>query len=361
MRILVLNPILATPEKNVIPEITSIKDTMIHTMCEALHTLGHDVTLAAAADYAPTQKEDYNFEVKFFPSQGPKALAALIPFSWPMWRYVKSNAHRFDMILCSETFGFHTLFAALAAPRKTLIWQELAVLQKKFHRIPAKIWYNIVAPLTMRKCTVVARSEAARKFVGQYLPQVKPYVVEHGMDLDRFVAGLPKKNQFIVVSQLIERKNIGSIIRKFASFVKKYAPEYRLLICGRGPEREKLEELVEELGIKDNVRFMGFRTHDEIGVMMAESRAMLVDTFQDANMITIPEAIVAGTPVITNCVPTTDLIEGHGTGIRRDGWNEEDLLKVARDVSYSEACMKMREKLGSVHQATTLVDSMNTK
>lgn len=358
MRILILNPILATPEQSRIPEIKSIKDTMIHTMCEGFTRLGHEVTLAAAADYAPSNKENYNFDVKFFPTQGPASLAAFIPFSIQMWKFIRKHRHNYDIIIASETFGFHTLFAALSAPRKTIIWQELAVLQKKFHKIPAKIWYNIVARLFMRKCTVVARSFAARKFIAQYLPQVKPYVVEHGMDLDKFVAGLPKKKQFIIVSQLIPRKNIGSIIRIFSNFIKKHDSSYSLLICGRGPEKESLETLANELGIAEHVKFLGFLPHAEIGRLVAESQAMLINTHQDANMVTIPESIAAGTPVITNNVPTTDLIKGHGTGIQRDGWNEDDLLTVASNPSFAEACMQMRQKISNVHQADALIKSL---
>lgn len=358
MRILVLNPILATPENNVIPEIKTIKDSMIHGMCEGMVKLGHDVTLAAAAEYAPANKETYNFNVRFFPSQGPSSLAALIPFSFQLWRYIRRNAKDFDLIIASETFGFHTLFAALSAPHKTIIWQELSALQKKFHKIPAKIWYNVIAPLFMSKCTVVARSYTARKFIKAYLPQVKDRVVEHGMNLEKFVAGVPKKDQFIVLSQLIKRKNIGSIITKFAAFVKKYRSDYKLVICGRGPERENLEQLAKELGVTSNVDFRGFLNHTEIGTLLAESRAMLIDTFQDANMITIPESIVSGTPVITNEVPTTDLIDGHGTGIRRNGWNEDDLYQVATDPSYAEACMRMRSTLSIEHQAEALIKSI---
>ena len=50
MKIIVINPILFTHEKGVIPHVTTIKETMIYDLCLAYHRAGHAVTLIAAAD-----------------------------------------------------------------------------------------------------------------------------------------------------------------------------------------------------------------------------------------------------------------------------------------------------------------------
>ena len=63
MKIIVINPILFTHEKGVIPHVTTIKETMIYDLCLAYHRAGHAVTLIAAADYAPEREETYLFEV----------------------------------------------------------------------------------------------------------------------------------------------------------------------------------------------------------------------------------------------------------------------------------------------------------
>lgn len=65
MKVLILNPILFTADNNVIPQVKSIKDTMIYNMCLGFKRLGHDVTLAAAEEYAPAEKEAYDFEILF--------------------------------------------------------------------------------------------------------------------------------------------------------------------------------------------------------------------------------------------------------------------------------------------------------
>lgn len=50
MRILVLNPIMYTPHKNIIPKVKSIKDTMMYNMCLGFKQNNHEITLAVAEE-----------------------------------------------------------------------------------------------------------------------------------------------------------------------------------------------------------------------------------------------------------------------------------------------------------------------
>ena len=52
MKILILNSILFTAETD-IPQVKTIKDTMIYGVCMGFVRLGHQVTLAAANEYRP--------------------------------------------------------------------------------------------------------------------------------------------------------------------------------------------------------------------------------------------------------------------------------------------------------------------
>lgn len=356
MRILVLNPVMYTPDNHKIPKVKSIKDTLMHTICRGFASLGHDITLAAATPYKPTEPEDYDFEVKFFDTYGGESMNQHLPFSPSMARYVWRTRHDYDMIISSEVFQFHTLWADVAAAKKTLCWHELAGMPRRFHKMPARIWYNVVAPLSgIRRMLTVGRSEAARNFISRYMPYTANQYVEHGVDTLKFPLAKKKKKQFIVVSQLIPRKNIGSIIRKFANFNHQH-PGYKLIVAGRGEEQQKLENLSHELGIADRVEMAGFLSHDKLAPLMAESCAMLIDTLRDLNMVSIPESIVAGTPVITNTVPSTDLVDKEGTGIKRDGWDAEDMWQVITNPSYVQNCLRMRDKLSVRQCAASLTD-----
>jgi 1,2-diacylglycerol 3-alpha-glucosyltransferase len=175
MNILIVNPSLFSAEGDIIPEVKTIKQTMIYAMCLGFIANGHRVTLATAAEFKPVPEEkEYDFEVLFFKS----ALTGLfipnaLPLSFAFYKYLKNNHEKFDLVLCSEVFSIYSLFASLVCPSKTAIWQEMAFYQQRFKKIPSRCWYRIIIPLFMRQITcVIPRSEKARLFIGKYLKNV---------------------------------------------------------------------------------------------------------------------------------------------------------------------------------------------
>lgn len=359
MKILILNPILYTADNNVIPEVKSIKDTMIYNMCLGFRKLGHDVTLAAAADYKPMQQEVYDFDVRWFKTVGHKFCPpSVLPYSTELKSFLKQHSNEYDMVMTSEVFSFWSLMAARICPEKTVIWHELALHPHKFHQIPSKVWYNTVARYLMRNVLVVPRSEDAKRFVCRYMRTVSHQCVEHGIDLSQFKCGVEKKKQFIVVSQLVARKNIDGIIRIFKRFVEKYDAAYKLLIVGRGVMEEELKSLTHQLGLDGKVEFLGFKSHEEMNDYLPYSQAMLINTRQDNNMVSIPESIVSGTPVVTNTVPTnSSMVAKQRLGIVKDGWDEDTLGRLLQITPpLHQNCLQNREMLSSQHQASLLVE-----
>ena len=63
MKILILNSILFTAETD-IPQVKTIKDTMIYGVCMGFVRLGHQVTLAAANEYRPIREEDFHLIIQ---------------------------------------------------------------------------------------------------------------------------------------------------------------------------------------------------------------------------------------------------------------------------------------------------------
>ena len=359
MKILILNPILYTADNNTIPKVKSIKDTMIYNMCLGFKVLGHEVTLAAAIDYQPVEVEKYEFEVKWFKTQCHKLCPpSVLPYSKELNTFLKENSVNFNMVVTSEIFSLWSFAATRICPEKTVIWHELALHPNKFHQLPSKVWYHFVAKHLMNKVLVVPRSEDAKIFVKQYMRHVADVCVEHGIDLSQFTCGLEKKKQFIVVSQLIARKNIDGIIRIFKKFVEKYDKAYQLLIVGRGELEKELKQLTHQLNLDKSVKFLGFKSHEEMNQYLPCSQALLINTRQDNNMVSIPESVVCGTPVITNSIPTNSgMITKNLLGIVKDNWNEDTLAEFVHISStYWQNCIQYRENLSSKHQATLLIE-----
>lgn len=133
----------------------------------------------------------------------------------------------------------------------------------------------------------------------------------------------------MVCSQLIERKKIDGILEKFAKYLDQYNSTCQLFIIGEGELKEKLQRMAQTLGIAPNVIFTGKMTHDELLPILSKSKALLVNTVKDNNMISIVEAIAVGTPIVTTDVPlNSTYIKEYQLGIAKKQWDESDLNDV---------------------------------
>lgn len=364
MDILILNSILYTADNGTIPTVESIKDTMIYNMCLGFKSLGHNITLATSEDYKPTKNEDYDFPVIFFKSKYKKICKpAMLPYSSELKKYIKQNHKNYGLVISSEVFQFQSLFAARICPNKTIIWQELTEHQNKFHKIPSKIWHNIIAKLCMKTILVVVpRSQQAYNFISQYMPSVSSTIIDHGINVDKFKFSANKKRQIISSSQLIHRKNVDGIIKIFNKFHQLNGYEdIKLIIAGRGEEEHNLKKLVKDLNLQDSIEFVGFLSQTELNEYIRNSYVFLVNTRKDLNMVSIPESIVSGTPILTNRQPASaDYIKKNNLGIVKDNWDENDMVAIINNNStYVNNCLQYREKLTNKYSAKLFIDIFN--
>ncbi|HEY0239373.1 MAG TPA: glycosyltransferase [Friedmanniella sp.] len=99
----------------------------------------------------------------------------------------------------------------------------------------------------------------------------------------------------LLVSQLIERKRIDHAIRAFP-LVLESVPHARLEIYGQGPLQARLQTLIDELGLGESVRLMGY----SLTVGQAQARAacvLLTSTFEGSPRV-VTESMSRGTPAV---------------------------------------------------------------
>lgn len=353
MNILIVNPIVYTSETKNITRADSIKDTMIYDLCLAFTQLGHKVTLFAGEPFKPVTQEDYPFTVIWGKCALKKVfLPNCIPYMPSLVTYIQKNKKSLDLIISSEVFSVNSLNAVLFGGRKVIIWHELAKHNAIFRQLPSKIWYNLVAKLFMRNTTVVARSYEAKEFIGKYCKNTQDYVIDHGVNLDKFKASEKKENYFVVCSQLIERKRIDLILNEFSKYLNSFDKTAKLYVIGDGELRDTLKSLCENLRISDNVIFTGKISHDKLLPYLSHAKALLIKTEKDNNMISIIEAIAVGTPVLTTEVPLNSAyIKKYNLGIAKN-WDKNDLKKIVdNNELYVGNCLKYRKKLSTLAKA----------
>ncbi len=361
MNILIVNLILSTAEKGKITRRDSNRDCMIYSFARGFVADGHRVTLCASSEYKALKDESNDFEVLYFDSRLTSIFnPSLIPCPIGLRSYVKANIDNFDFVIASEMFQVATLGIASLCKNKLVVWQELSIHNRFCYKIPSKLWYNIVIRFSaLKEVLVVPRSENARTFIKRYSSNVTEEIVDHGADCDMFKPVNECDSMFVVVAQLIKRKNIDRIIRIFSDFVKleKYR-EFVLHVIGDGPERENLYCLIDDLKLKKNVIMHGYMTHRELTRLSARSYGLLVDTSRDLNMVTIPESIVNGTPVLMNTIPNTaSMIDREKLGIVKDNWSSEELIKMVKNYDlFRENCISIRDRLTNVGCSRRMIE-----
>lgn len=349
MKIIILNFILSTPINGKIISRESNCDTMIYNMARGFSSLGHEVTLLASEEYKPLKPEENDFKVVYFPSRFKRIFKpTLLPYPKGLVSFLKKETAEVDMVLAIETFSIPTLIASLICPKKMLIWQEVGVYQRMAFKIPAKLWCHVVARLTMSRIPIVAMSPGARSFAEKFMRRVSRQTVAHGADEKVFYPSQePPGDYFIVVSMLVARKRIDSIIRIFARYVEKYdkATE-NLVIVGEGPEERNLKALVADLGVSGRVEFKGFLSHSRMNEYERRAKALVVNTASDLNMVSVTEAIANGTPVLMNTVPTTSaFVSQYCLGIAKNGWDEDDMKAMSDNYdNYHSNCVSQRQR-----------------
>lgn len=358
MKVLIVNPIIYTSETRDIKKVNTIKDTMIYDLCLAFRDKGFDVTLAAAKDYQPDANEDYPFEVKWLDTKLKRFFPPnTLPYCPELKKLIKAT--KYDLIITSEVFSLNSLMLCNRTKKNLIVWHELAKHNKIFKGIASRVWYGIVARLFFRNARIIPRSIEAKEFISQYCNRVSDVIIDHGVNLNKFEANTDKKKQFAVSSQLIKRKRIDKIITAFADFVNTYDSEYKLYIMGDGEEKENLEKLSIDLNISDKVIFTGKLPHNELKDILASSRAMLVYTEKDNNMVSIVESIAVGTPVITTSVPyNASYIKANALGIVDDNWNKDTLNEIATNNEYISNCLNYRDTISTNAKVDLFIETL---
>lgn len=171
---------------------------------------------------------------------------------------------------------------------------------------------------------VVLQTTQSRQFFPQAVRR-KTVILRNPVNPEFFEESYTGEREHTIVSvgRLDDNKNQQMIIRAFANVLPEY-PDYRLIFYGTGEDLPKLQTLVKELRLEDQVTFAGVTDHIARKIKKAGVFILSSDTEGMPNALI--EAMTLGLPVISTdcpCGGPADLIR-HG---------ENGLLTPVRDVS----------------------------
>lgn len=171
-----------------------------------------------------------------------------------------------------------------------------------------KIMYAFVSYAYNRVRRVIAVSENVRTHLKDDLKVSTPIsVIHNGIDPKRFNLDAVNKGdlderftgegkKLLCISRLSAQKNIPYLIESF-DLVRKTRSDVKLFILGTGPDREKIEALIKQHGLADDVILLGFDPRPE-NYLKASDVFVLSSRYESFGNVVV-EALACGTPVVT--------------------------------------------------------------
>ncbi|MGI4850306.1 MAG: glycosyltransferase family 4 protein [Janthinobacterium lividum] len=185
------------------------------------------------------------------------------------------------------------------------------------YRIPRKmiLWAASRAQGMITVCQALKDEMVALGIDGKRITPLR-----NGVNLELFVPGdrpaLRKQlgfNGFTLLSVgLLEVRKAHDLAIKALPLL----PGVNLLIAGRGPERQKLEELARELKVSERVTFLGVLSQQQLRSYYGAADALVLASSREGWANVLLESMACGTPVVaSNVWGTPEVVAAPAAGV----------------------------------------------
>ncbi len=174
-------------------------------------------------------------------------------------------------------------------------------------------------------------------FVSQYLKDnlasyglVHPnsHVIPSGVNTDKFHPVEKKKNKFVAIGRLVDKKRPDITVRSFCEEAKS-VPDATLSMLGGGPWQERCQQIIRDRGMEDRVELLGEQSHGNVLKHLQESEFFLQHSVTspegdgEGAPTSIQEALACGCVVLsTRHAGIPELVSEGETGFLVDELNE---------------------------------------
>ena len=243
--------------------------------------------------------------------------------------------------------GFTALFTAYGDSEKKIHWLHTDYVM---HDCTAK-YHNLFEKTFPLFDKLIGISHAVVERFNQVYPGIQCEVIYNLIDIAK-IKKMGEENDihlgdginFVSCGRIHEMKGYDRLINVFHRLDDMGLLKHvSLTIIGDGPDFSKVQNLVQEYGLKDKVKLLGRRKNPYPYVKAAD--AFLMCSRYEPFGLVVLEAMVLGTPVISTEVASIREIMREDYGIITDN-NEEGLIKaIAEVIKNPNYLNKYRENL----------------
>lgn len=120
---------------------------------------------------------------------------------------------------------------------------------------------------------------------------------------------------FFVAARLAEQKGLHNLIEAVHLLRQDGLNSFELVLGGDGPERLKLENLAENLGVAEYCRFLGALSRDQVREKMQNCDVFVLSSLHESFGVVVGEAMACGKPVISTRCGGPEFVVNEETGV----------------------------------------------
>ncbi|MGD1914039.1 MAG: glycosyltransferase family 4 protein [Rivularia sp. (in: cyanobacteria)] len=144
----------------------------------------------------------------------------------------------------------------------------------------------------------------------------KMHIVHCGIDpsLFKVVSHNGQGKRLLYVGRLAAVKGLPILLESLAS-LKQQHPDVILTVVGDGGDRTFLEQMTTDLGLSNNVNFVGYKSQAEVRKYFEETDVFVLSSFAEGVPVVLMEAMATGVPVVaTQIAGVSELVENGVSG-----------------------------------------------
>jgi len=279
--------------------------------------MGHEVTVYTSRTNSDLKKERIdNFNVIRFEARIIILGNSIMP---DMIFSLMKNKKDFDIIHAHSHLFFSTNLCSLI---RTVGSAPLVITNHGLNSQTAPEWFQNLYTATGAKLTfgaadkIICYTETGKQeLIDLGLNPQNIAVIHNGINTDLFVPGKKDSQnnmQLLWIGRFNRGKGVDYLIDAFKLLNSKN-PNLKLLLVGRGPDRERIEAKIQDLKLDKCITLKDVVPNSEIVKLYQSSSVFVLPSLEEGVPRTILEAMSCGIPVVCSNLPQLiDIVKDGG-------------------------------------------------
>jgi glycosyltransferase involved in cell wall biosynthesis len=213
------------------------------------------------------------------------------------------------------------------AVQKRGIKEGIDDFQDKKYGFVIEIRRKVQRFVANRADAIITPSFYLKKIVSRWVKNTgKIHVIYNGIELDKsenYNIDQNKDKIILSVGRMVPWKGFDVLVELMSDL-----PDWKLVIIGEGPIKNKLEELIEKMKLSKSVELINSLSRKELLEYLTKAKIFILNTSFESFSFQVVEAMNAGVPVITtNICNLPEIIDNGQEGILVEPNNKKQIIE----------------------------------